>query len=71
LLNRLAEPKRNSRLLEAAGWEDIMLNYIIAASGSVAIIGGIAYSEYRANNGCNWILGTLLLSMCYFTVAFA
>jgi len=48
-----------------------MLNYIIAASGSVAIIGGIAYSEYRANNGCNWILGTLLLSMCYFTVAFA
>jgi len=48
-----------------------MLNHIIAASGSVAIIGGIAYSEYRANNGCNWILGTLMLSLFYFTFAYA
>jgi hypothetical protein len=47
-----------------------MLSQIIAASGSFAVIGGIAYSEYRANNGCNWILGTLLLSMCYFTVVY-
>jgi hypothetical protein len=48
-----------------------MLGQIIAASGSLAVISGIACSEYRANHGCNWILGTLLLSMFYFTVVCA
>jgi len=48
-----------------------MLSHIIAASGGLAVISGIAYSEYCANRGCNWVLGTLVLSVLYFTVAYA